>query len=297
MNDSIVITGGSGFVGLRLASLLTQKYSVYIACKTYYDSLRHYGTFISLDVRNEKMVRQVIADIKPVAVIHAAAITNSDYCAKFSEKAFGVNVEGTKNLALAAEMIHARIIYLSTDLIFDGGRNFYIEEDVPMPICYYGMTKYEGELIVASISSNYCIARLGLIFGQSVGNSSCFTQKIIEKILYNQEIQLFNDEYRTPIYLDNLCALLDELIVRNELQGIYHLGGSERISRYDFGVRLAQVMGCDHSCIIPSSLFDYSFIDPRPSDCSMNNRKALTVLNTKLMTIDEGLDDMIKTQR
>ena len=290
--DSVLITGGSGFVGLKLASLLKGNYSVYIACKTYDDSLLRFGEYVSLDIRDANEVRRIVTEIRPTAVVHAAALTNVNDCARYREKAFAINVTGTENVSRSAEEVNARVVYLSTDLVFDGKQSFYTEEDEPNPVCYYGVTKLHGEHIIASLNSNYCIARPGLIFGKSIGSSTCFAETMADRLQKHQEIRLFNDEFRTPVYLDNVCALIGELLARNELRGIYHLCGSERISRYDFGLKLAGIFGLDPSCIVASSLQEYPFADVRPADCSMNNQKAFTTLNTKAMTIDEGLYDM-----
>lgn len=291
--DSLLITGGSGFVGLKLASLLKGNYSVYIACKTYDDSLLKFGEYVSLDIRDADETRRIVTEIRPTAVVHAAALTNVNDCARYREEAFAINVTGTENVSRSAEEVNARVVYLSTDLVFDGKRSFYTEEDKPNPVCYYGVTKLQGEYLIASLNSNYCIARPGLIFGKSIGSSKCFAETMVDRLQKRQEIRLFNDEFRTPVYLDNVCALIGELLVRNELQGIYHLCGSERISRYDFGLKLSQIMGYDYSCIVPSSLYDYPFVDSRPPDCSMSNRKAAACLNARFMTIDEGLCNMV----
>lgn len=290
--ESILITGGSGLLGSNLALMTSSSWKTYITYHSFPIRNRKSSVALHLDITNRNEVERVVYEISPKIIIHTAAITNSDFCAEHQKIAWEVNVTGTENIVLAAEQIKARLIYISTDLVFKGDKSFYSEEDLPNPLCYYGKTKLEGEKIVSSLSSNYCIARTSLIYGWSINSSNCFTEIIIDRLNNENEIRLFVDEYRTPIYIKNLCEILLELANRHELQGIYHICGSQRLNRFEFGLKLSEIFSFSKELIIPISVNEFPFKDERPKDCSMKNEKAMSVLKTKCWSVEEGLKDM-----
>lgn len=290
--ESLLITGGSGFLGANLALMTSSCWETYV---TYHSSPirnKRLGVALHLNIKNRDEVERIVYEISPKIIIHTSAITNSSFCAEHQNAAWEINVKGTENIVLAAEQVKARLIYISTDLVFKGDKSFYSEEDNPTPLCYYGKTKLEGEKIVSSLSSNYCIARTSLIYGWSLNSSKCFTEIMISNLKNGKEVRLFMDEYRTPIYIKNLCEILLDLAKREDLQGVYHICGSQRLSRFEFGLKLSDIFGFTKEFIIPISVNEFSSKDERPKDCSMRNEKARSVLKTKFWSIEEGLKDM-----
>lgn len=290
--ESLLITGGSGFLGANLALMTSSYWKTYA---TYHSSPVHnkrLGVALHLDIKNRDEVEKIVYEISPKVIIHTAAITNSDFCVEHQKTAWEVNVNGTENIASAAKQVKARLIYISTDLVFKGDKSFYSEKDIPTPLCYYGKTKLEGEKIVSSLSSNYCIVRTSLIYGWSLNSSKCFTEVMISNLKNGKKVRLFVDEYRTPIYTKNLCEILLELAKRNDLQGVYHICGSERLSRFEFGLKLSEIFDFNKELIIPISINDFSFKDKRPKDCSMRNDKAKSALKRKFWSVEEGLKNM-----
>lgn len=290
--ESLLITGGSGFLGANLALMASFYWKTYV---TYHSSPirdKRLGVALHLDIKNRDEVEKIVYKISPKVIIHAAAITNSDFCVEHQKLAWEVNVNGTKNIVSAAKLVKARLIYISTDLVFKGDKGLYSEEDIPAPLCYYGKTKLEGEKIVSSLSSNYCIARTSLIYGWSLNSSKCFVEIMIDNLNNGREVRVFMDEYRTPIYVKNLCEILIELAKREDLQGLYHICGSQRLSRFELGLKLSKIFDFNKDLIIPISVDDFSFKDKRPKDCSMRNDKAKSVLKTKFWSVEEGLKNM-----
>lgn len=289
--EILLITGGSGFVGRNLLLMASSYWKTYF---TYHSSHIHnkLGIALHLDIKNRDEVERIIYKYSPKVIIHTAAITNLDFCAEHQTIAWDVNAVGTKNIVLAAEGVKARIIYLSTDLVFKGDKSYYSEEDLPNPLCHYGKIKLKAERIVSSLSSNYCIARISPIYGWSLSSPKSFIEIVIDNLKNGREVRFFHDEYRTPIYVQNLCEILLELAENDDLQGIYHICGSERLSRLDFGLKLAKIFGFPKELIIPASVDDFSFKDERPKDCSMKNEKAMGVLKAKFLGIEDGLKVM-----
>ena len=294
--DSILITGGSGFLGGNLALMAPSSWKTYLTYNS--NSIRHKKTALAcnLDITNYNAVERLINEIAPKIIFHLAAITNSSFCEEKQKTAREVNVIGTENIVKAAEQVHARLIYISSDLIFRGDDSFYTEESYADPICYYGKTKLEGEKIVASFSSDYCIARTSLIYGWSSNSSKCFTEIMISNMRKGNEITLFKDEYRTPIYIKNVCAVLIDVAKNNQKQTLYHICGPERLSRYEFGLKVSKVFALDKELIVPTSSATAFLNCRRPKDCSMSNEKAINDLKADYWSIEKGLKDMRKRE-
>jgi len=243
---------------------------------------------IYLDITNYCSVLDTLTQIKPEVVIHAAAITNSNYCATHKELAWNVNVLGTQNIVKAIFEVGSRLIFISTDQVYSGYKPFSKEYDDPSPICFYGNTKLEAERIVALGCYNYCIARTSLIYGVSNTCQKSFFDVFVDNLINNRPTRLFYDEYRSPIFLDNYCEIILELISRSDVRGLYNISGDERVSRYELGWHVASSLTKDKALLIPVSINDYKFEDGRPQDCSMCNREITKILCRTLVGIQEA---------
>lgn len=297
--QSLLITGATGFLGGHLVSIAAKYYSQVFA--TYHASdaqnSMHAVEWINMDVTDRDTVTKVVCEVSPCVIIHAAAIANVDTCARHRDAARAVNVAGTENIARAAEKIGCRLIFVSTDFVFRGCKSFYSEKDNPEPLSYYGKTKLAAEESATSLTSDICIVRLSPLYGPSVNKSNCFTNTIICRLIKGESVDLFVDEFRTPIYVKNLCEILIELANRRDLQGIYHLGGPQRVSRLQFGWKLCDIFGFSRRLIQPIKMRSYISEYTRPKDCSLNSAKAMKILTTRFWTIDEGLEDMKSLQQ
>lgn len=287
---TILITGGSGFLGGNLIVQISQRFNIY---STYNTVIPNFKNQTRLDITNEKEVFDILLEIKPDVIIHTAAMTNINKCFLDKVSCWKVNVEGTKNIVSAAEHIGSRLIYISTDMVYSGNESFYTETSEPKPICYYGKTKLEAEKIVGVSKLSYIIARVSLIYGLSKNNRKIFSEEIIKLLKQQRVIKLFTDEYRTPIYIDDLCKILFTLIDKSDLTGIFNISGDERVSRYEFGERLADLFGFSKKLLEPISIDDFNFLNKRPKDCSTSNLKIKKMLGAKFRTLDEGLLDML----
>jgi dTDP-4-dehydrorhamnose reductase len=297
MTKPLLITGGSGFLGGNLVSIASTLCETYF---TYHSSpcpTESPGAAICMDVTDQAQTEKIVQEISPAVIIHTAAVTNAGYCEEHQQAAWDINVNGTRNVASAAEKVGARLIYASTDMVFSGTNSFHSERDSPNPGHHYGKTKLMGEQIVQSVCSNYCIARIALVYGRSANESKCFTETMLDRMGRGESVRLFVDEYRTPIYAKNLCHALLELAEREDLQGIYHLAGPERLSRFEFGLKLAEIFGLDKKLLNPVSVDDVAFAYERPRDCSLSHTKATGVLNTRFWNVEEALNDMKSMSR
>jgi len=202
-------------------------------------------------------------------------------------------VDGTRNIAEACQKSGAKLLYISTDYVFNGKKGNYDEEDEPNPINYYGVTKLEGENQVIQHCKNYAILRTSVLYGWHPWKQN-FATWVINELKQNKEITVVEDHYNTPTLADNLAEMAIEAIPK-DLQGVYHACGSERIGRYEFARQIARAFDLNQNLIRPIKMEQLTaWIAKRPRDSSLNTNKIRSQLEAKPVNITEGLDRMKK---
>ena len=204
--------------------------------------------------------------------------------------AYNVNVRGTRNVVEIADKFNSKIIHISTDYIFSGRKGMYKENDKPNPINYYGRTKLEAE---KSINKNHAIIRTSIYGWNIIKERNNFATFILEGLQNNKKLNIFEDQYNTPILANNLAEALKEMVDKNK-NGIYNIGGSERQSKYEFALKLAEVFELDKSLINPVPIQDAEDGAQRPQDVSLDTSKATKELDVKLLNVRDGLERMKK---
>ncbi|MBP1043672.1 dTDP-4-dehydrorhamnose reductase [Vagococcus sp. BWB3-3] len=224
---SILITGAKGQLGTELRVLLDQRGIEYLGTDT-----------AQLDITDQEAVDVFFLHNKPTYVFHCAAYTAVDK-AEDEGKAINqlVNVEGTENIARASEKVGATLIYISTDYVFDGTKQEgeYSELDQPNPQNEYGRAKYEGELAVQSICSNYYIVRTSWVFGV-YGNNFVYTMERLAKT--NPKLTIVDDQFGRPTWTRTLAEFMIHLMESQPEHGIYHLSNDNSCSWYEFAVEI-----------------------------------------------------------
>jgi dTDP-4-dehydrorhamnose reductase len=183
-------------------------------------------------------------------VLHSAALSNVDYCETHSDDAFAVNAEGTKNVARGCARVGARLIYFSTDYVFDGTKKEpYTEEDTPNPQSAYGRSKLSGETFASELLDDLCIVRVSWLFGRSGNN---FIETLIRSgrdqlaaVSAGQEpkpIQVVADRIGCPTWTEDVARQL-QLVIENGLTGIIHAAAHGRTSRFDQARRIFTFLG------------------------------------------------------
>lgn len=282
----LLITGGSGLLGGSLLRLGRDRHQIHATLRRH--PLPGDGVQpLPLDLTQGKAVSQALAEVRPQAVIHAAALTEVDYCEDHREEAWEQNVVATDNLARGAAALGCPLIYISTDFIFDGRRGGYSEEDAPNPLNYYALTKLEGEERVRRAGGDYLIART-TIYGWNSQPKTSFPEWIIQELRAGRRPRLFVDLFWSPIFADNLARALYEAVDQG-LRGLYHIAGRERCSRFAFGQALMEQMGCDRERVVAGRIEETPPRAPRPRDCSLNVAKAQAALSEPLLGVAEGL--------
>jgi len=185
----------------------------------------------SFDITNMSQVVSFIEKLKPMAVLHLAAETNMEKCENDPSHAYLVNTVGTYNLATAAKLVGAKMIYVSTDAVFPSSNTSHTKKDKEQPKSIYGHSKYLGELAVIGLSDDYVIARTSWVFGGGKEKDNKFVGKFIAQ-LDNSEAKAVNDQFNSPTYAKDLVEALKKLISDNK-SGTFHVANSGRASRYD----------------------------------------------------------------
>ena len=283
-NQTLLVTGASGLLGSKTVSCAKRNFTVIATHST----KPLHSKSLKLNVTNVEEVLTIFQKFKPNMVVHAASETNVDKCEVEKEHAWKVNVEGVKNIAFACNKVGAKLVYISTDYVFDGLKGNYSEEDKPNPINYYGVTKFEGEKKVIQHCPDHVILRTSVLYGWHPWKQN-FVTWVINQLKQNKEIAVVQDHFNTPTLADNLAEMSIEAL-QKDLHGVYHASGSERINRYDFAVQIAKTFNLDASLIKPIKMSQLaSWVAKRPKDSSLNTDKIQKQLKTKPLNIIQGL--------
>lgn len=267
----LLVTGGSGYIG---ASILRRAPKEWTIAATYFAhpiEQENVADFC-MDVRDADAVSHLFAEFCPEVVIHTAALMSGDGM-------MATNIEGTRNVARAAKQVGARLIHLSSDVIFDGEHAPYTEDDAPAPITPYAESKARAEQVVKTEHPHAVIVRTSLVYGFDPMDLRT------RQTLNGEMAYLFTDEYRCPIFVNDLADALIEL-AQNDFAGVLHIAGAQRVSRYEFGLKLARAFGIEPKF---QPALSASHPSPRPRDCTLDITRAQKILRTRLRGVDEVL--------
>jgi dTDP-4-dehydrorhamnose reductase len=246
---------------------------------------------VAVELGNQDWVRSVAA-LRPRVVIHAAALTDVDFCQRQPALALEVNRDGTRRLAEAADPWCERFIYCSTDLVFDGGKGFYRETDTPRPLMVYGESKLAGEReLRARLGARALIVRLALLYGLSPSGRENFCQHLVREGRAGRPVPLSTDQFRTPLYIDDAARGLEMLVTASDPPACLHLAGPERLSRHEMGLIAARVFGFDPALASPRRLSEAVASAPRPADVSLDITLARS-LGFSPRGVAQGLESM-----
>ncbi len=276
----LLVTGGSGYLG---DWIVRQSHAQWDVTATFFSQPGTYPdvSWRRLDVRDVQATTTLIAEVAPDVVIHSAAAYPGS-----TQSYEQVNVGGTRNVARSAAAVGARLIHVSTDVIFDGERPPYIENDPPSPITAYGESKARAEAALETSGADAVIVRTSLIYGWRP-TLDRQTRWVLEGLRQGTPPQLFTDEIRCPIWVETLSAALLELAERKFI-GILHVAGAQPLSRYAFGRRLARFHGADPAPLVPTLSRESGL--RRPLDCTLVCDRARALLHTPLPGVDAVLD-------
>ncbi len=238
------------------------------------------------DLADRAQVQRLWDRHRPDLVIHCAALSRTGHCEQDPARARLINVEATRILADLARDVP--FIFLSTDQVFDGAKGQYVEADAVHPLNVYGQTKVEAEGVVFE-NPNHAVVRIALTAGTSPARDRSFVEDMVRAAAKGASLTLFTDEFRCPMPAGALVRALWEFGVQRR-PGLYHLGGHERLSRWEIGELVAARFPALRSSIQPGSVADYHG-PPRPPDLSMRSDKIQSLLSFSLPGFREWLTE------
>jgi len=284
----VLITGASGRVGS------------YICSKARAGEFEVHGTWFSrhvplegvsftrVDFTSEDEIARCLRSVMPDIVIHAGALAKE---AEW-ERLEAVNVRATGLISGLCGELGAFLVFISTDLAFDGTKGFYHEEDPVNPVGPYPLSKVMAEEKVRESGIPGAIVRIPINYGWTSSRST-FLEWILNEVKEGRQATLFDDQYRSPLYLGTLAEALLEIAGRR-MEGIWHIGGAERISRYDFGIKAASLLGFPAGSLVAVKKKDIVYQGSPCEDCSLDTGKATRELETSLPGVAGGLKALLE---
>ncbi|SYX86445.1 dTDP-4-dehydrorhamnose reductase [Paenibacillus alvei] len=223
----ILVTGANGQLGADVVRLFSQEgYEVFGLERS------------QLDITDDMMCNKVIGNLQPKVIIHCAAYTAVDNAETDQDNAYSVNAIGTRNIAVAAECVGAKVCYISTDYVFDGtSYRPYVEYDNTNPLTVYGKSKRAGEQLVQSLCSRWFIVRTSWVYGIDGNN---FVKTMLKLGKERESLQVVNDQWGSPTYTCDLAAFLEKLVI-TEKYGVYHASNTGTCSWYEFAKAIFEV--------------------------------------------------------
>lgn len=220
------------------------------------------------DITENNDLENVFQVTKPAAVIHLAALSNSNYCELNPEESYAVNVLATGEIARLCSEQKIPLLFVSTDLVFDGEKAPYVETAGLKPLMIYGRHKAKAETLVMTTHSRAIVARLPVIFG-----NGGFMKSWIDALKKGDTVTAFTDEFRSTISAeDAIKGML--LLLKKRASGTWHIGGKERLPRYDFAIKMARVFRLPETQIKAALRESVKMPAARPADVSLDSRKA-----------------------
>jgi dTDP-4-dehydrorhamnose reductase len=288
----VVLTGASGQLGGYVAQRLCAAGFEAIAWSGAARGERAGVPLRPVDLTDLRAVAQALAEADPAAIIHAAAVSAIDAVRLDPARARAVNVASTRFLADWCDRHDRRLVYTSTDLVFDGRRGWYRETDPPEPVMAYGRTKRDGEEAVLERTGGV-VARTSLLYGAARGGKPTYIDRTIAALRRGEPQTFFEDELRTPLDLATAADVLVQL-ADSDLAGLVHVGGRERVSRFDLSRRIAAALGLDSALVKANRQSDVRFAEPRPADVSLDSSRLASILpDLRRPTIEEAIVAMM----
>ena len=285
----IGITGASGMLGTSLVSHLSKRHDIFATSrgKSIEGQNIEWNCF---DLTNAALLNQWLEEVRPDMIIHCAAIINVDACEDNVEIATKLHVETTKVMVNYLDPNDGKLIYISTDSVFDGKKQgAYSESDLISPLNVYAKTKLMGERPVLSMN-NGLVLRVNII-GWTQKGSTSFAEWLIGSLIDSTPLSLFHDVQFSPLHVDDL-SLIIERIIKKPIFGLYHCGSNDSISKYNFGKEMAKIFHLSDSTINRVSVDSMEFKADRPKNMALDSRKLTKDLGCEMPTVLKSIISM-----
>lgn len=283
----VLITGSSGFLGQHLIRYAPRTFHI----------IAHYCQNSPLDFGRQLELLQAdftikpwekVEELHPDVIIHTAAMASIDACEESKELARELNYHASCQLAGLSEAMGGRLIFISSDVVFDGKKGNYNENDIPGPQNIYAETKRDAETFILQNHPNAVIIRPALFYGRALQGRRSFTEIMLTQLGEDKNVDAFTDQFRTPIFVNDLSKAIWEL-VDHHYQGVIHLAGPQKVNRYEMGLMLCEIFNLNKKLLIPVKSADIQMKVSRPLDCSLDISRARSILQTGFNDCKNGL--------
>ncbi|MEW6601305.1 MAG: NAD(P)-dependent oxidoreductase [Nitrospirota bacterium] len=285
----LLLTGASGFLGWNICREACNNWEIFGTVFTHPVKIKGVK-IVRSDLTRFREFKKVFKEISPDAVIHTAALSSPDYCQQHKAATRKINVDSPINIAGLCADNNVPFVFTSSDLVFDGLNAPYSEDDPVCPVNLYGEQKVLAEVGIMKRYPGAAVCRMPLMFGDPGPAASSFFQTMLKAFKEGRELSLFEDEYRTPVSGQTAAGGL--LLAVEKIHGLVHLGGRERISRYNFGLLMMGVLGIRDARLLRCRQKDKATAAPRPPDISLDSSKAYS-LGFRPMPLKDQLEELL----
>ncbi|MFW9821468.1 MAG: SDR family oxidoreductase [Candidatus Thorarchaeota archaeon] len=293
----ILIIGANGFLGSRFLQLkkneeIKHHNFQFIAADVKNSNIPLDTEFFYIDITQPKDTLKKIEKISPDIILLTAAMTNVDQNEVDKKLSILINTEGSKNVLKACKKIGSKLIFMSTDFIFDGisKEGNYNEEDIPNPLNHYGKTKLDAERAITNSEIEYIICRTAVLYGWN-NEKQNFITWIINKLQHHEPIQIVTDQLNSPTLVNNLAEILLKLIEK-DVNGIYHTAGDCILNRHEMALNCAEVFHLDKDLISQIESIQQKAVRPKNVGLDISKLKKLIGSELKIYNLKEGLNYM-----
>jgi len=295
MKPKLLVLGGSGLVGSAVIDYAVNDYDIIFSYNTNNIVIPNTESFQIDLLDNDSKIETLIQNYNPDVVLHTVAHSSVDLCEIDHDIANRLHIDATKKIANICASINSKLIFLSTDAVFEGQLNKqYCETDIPNPINYYGKTKLEAEKIVLNSSSNNVVLRTSVIYGWH--EKSRFTNWILDYLKDGKSVDPFSDQFNTPTLIDDLVKVILKIIDKN-ISGLYHATGKTCLNRYQFAILLAKRFSYDVSLIHSVTKLEKKQNASRPISTCLDSIKLENILNFSFSDISAGIDSIFNKSK
>lgn len=282
----VLVTGASGLLGANAILELADQHQV-VGVYNRHAVSAHGVRCLQADLSQSSEAGRLLEAEHPDWVIHCAAAADVDGCEREPDMAFRLNRDMAGFVAGASTAIGARLVHISTDLVFDGVRGNYSEDDEVNPINVYGQSKLEGEAAVLEAHPGALVVRTN-IYGWNARDKFSLAEWFLDRLKTTGEAPGFTDVCSTPILVNDLIKILGDLLA-SSATGIFHVGGRDCLSKFDFGRMIGETFELQEFEIKPTSVDDLGLTAPRAKNLCLQSTKIESTLNLDLPGVEEGL--------
>ncbi|MCF7811840.1 dTDP-4-dehydrorhamnose reductase [bacterium] len=298
MSRKILITGSNGLLGQKLLHVLSnganELAGIDIVSGSFVSDVEH--QYHRVDLTDKRLIFEKISEIEPQIIIHTAAMTMVDKCEQEKEACWNINVKATDHIITPARKIGAKVIFISSDYVFDGKKGPYTENDLPRPINYYGKSKLAAENILRGSDLNWAIVRTIVLYGVGIKVRASFVTWLLHELRNGKSVNIVNDQWGNGTIVDDLAAGIERIISLDKT-GIYNIASHEFISRYNFAIKVAKYFKLNIDLINSITTKELKQPALRPLRSGLDISKAERELYISFRTINEALGLYAKQEK